>query len=44
LFFSFLLVLVSVIGTYVGNIYEILLDKPYFKIEKKISTNSKIGR
>ena len=44
LFFSFLLVLVSVIGTYVGNIYEILLDKPYFKIDKKISTNSKIGR
>lgn len=39
LFFSFLLVLISVIGTYVGNIYDTLLDKPYFKIEKEISIN-----
>jgi glycosyltransferase involved in cell wall biosynthesis len=42
LFFSFLLVLISVIGTYVGNIYDILLDKPNFKIEKVMSINSEI--
>ena len=41
IFFSFLLVLVSIIGAYVGNIYDILLDKPYFQVEKKIAVNPK---